>query len=483
MDIIGYIAAEENFFPISIEEIRRMRDNLWNGERLVLRNRNLSGLDFSEENNRNLLTEADLTGANLTNTVLTGAHLERAVLRGVNLTNTDLTGAHLERAVLIGAHLDYATLTKAHLTGADLAGADLTNTTLKGAILIRSILTGAHLERADLTRAHLTGADLTKAYLTEAYLEGAHLERAYLEGACLDYTTLTRAHLEGAHLEGADLTRAYLTRANLTGAHLTGASLRRSILSDIEFDINTVFHKAIFDTNTKLDENFFIKLKETGSDKSNIYFVVPDAEVEYNFSRDDNLIKQYKENKSIVTLEELSPCENIEDIKKKLQEFARKRQEKLAKARALKNENPFTSDDIYRLSINDCLPHSSITRTIPDNIINNNNNNYNYNINSLNSNSNINNNNYNYNINNNNNNNNDNNDNNNNNINIIEVPSQNDNTNINAITSTISTSAQTGTSLNIIQRTLQKNTNKFKPAASQSKISPTPEDQEYNGRQ
>ena len=81
---------------------------------------------------------------------LKGAFLVKANLWGAKLIDTDLTGAdlkrtNLERAKLQGADLKRTNLERARLKGADLRGADL-----QGANLERANLYGANLERAKL---------------------------------------------------------------------------------------------------------------------------------------------------------------------------------------------------------------------------------------------------------------------------------------------------------------------------------------------
>jgi hypothetical protein len=68
---------------------------------------------------------ADLSGADLTYTDLTGVRLF-----GANLTDADLTGTNLTDASLFDANLTGANLTGANLTDAILTFADLTNTIL-----------------------------------------------------------------------------------------------------------------------------------------------------------------------------------------------------------------------------------------------------------------------------------------------------------------------------------------------------------------
>ena len=71
------------------------------GERVVLEDANLEGIDFSGSD----LRVADLKGANLrysdlTNVNLEGANLEYTDLRNAYLTSADLTGARLKGACL-----------------------------------------------------------------------------------------------------------------------------------------------------------------------------------------------------------------------------------------------------------------------------------------------------------------------------------------------------------------------------------------------
>jgi uncharacterized protein YjbI with pentapeptide repeats len=76
---------------------------------------------------------------------LSGAHLERAILRAAMLSGTNLAGAHLEDANLFAARLG-----EADLTGACLRGATLTESNLYGAILRKAKLPyadGDHIDR------------------------------------------------------------------------------------------------------------------------------------------------------------------------------------------------------------------------------------------------------------------------------------------------------------------------------------------------
>ncbi len=124
----------------------------WRGERLDLRDAELSGI------------------------VLRGARLERCDLRGARLVGADLTGSCCQEADLTGAQLIRATLDDARLGGSRLGGALLCSASLRRALLVR----------ADLSGANLSQADLESANLSHARLDGAILDRTKLVDADLD---------------------------------------------------------------------------------------------------------------------------------------------------------------------------------------------------------------------------------------------------------------------------------------------------------
>ncbi|MDB4683732.1 leucine-rich repeat protein, partial [bacterium] len=88
----------------------------------------------------NLKVIIAVAGADLTDANLTGADLTDIDLTGANLTGADLTGADLTDIDLTGANLTGAALSDADLSGADLTGADLTNVKISDAILTGVVL-------------------------------------------------------------------------------------------------------------------------------------------------------------------------------------------------------------------------------------------------------------------------------------------------------------------------------------------------------
>ena len=112
---------------------------------------NLSGLNLA--NTFDLLTGADISGANLQGVVLTNSFIVGANLTHGNLQGADLSRSVLDDANLTGANLTRANLARVDLTRANLAGANATGANLSGAFLGGADLTGAILNRATLTGA------------------------------------------------------------------------------------------------------------------------------------------------------------------------------------------------------------------------------------------------------------------------------------------------------------------------------------------
>lgn len=98
-----------------------------------------------------------------------------------------LNQVKLEYEVLLDANLSMAILTQSNLSEASLQGADLSSADLAGAIL-----TGAKLQRANLSQTQLWAADMSNARL-----RGAKLSRAIMSG-----TNLMDANLSSADLTG-----------------------------------------------------------------------------------------------------------------------------------------------------------------------------------------------------------------------------------------------------------------------------------------
>lgn len=157
------------------------------------------------------LTEAHLSGANLS-----GAKLRRSDMWGTNLSGALLGSADLREANLAGSNLENTILEQADLGGADVRGALMKDSDLERANLENVDMRGVNLIGADLQYASLRNANLGRSTLIGANLRGANLEGANLERCMLEGANLEGANLVGARLDGADLVRVFLGGATLS---------------------------------------------------------------------------------------------------------------------------------------------------------------------------------------------------------------------------------------------------------------------------
>lgn len=112
------------------------------------------------------------------------------------------------------------------LSDANLSGADLSLVNLYGADLSRANLSRADLSLAILSEARLSGANLYMTTLSEARLSGANLREAHLYMTTLDMTNLSGANLSHANIMGANLSGADLTDATVEWAYFEDLDLR-----------------------------------------------------------------------------------------------------------------------------------------------------------------------------------------------------------------------------------------------------------------
>jgi TIR domain/Pentapeptide repeats (8 copies) len=157
---------------------------------------------WNEWRKKHLNVPIDLSGMDLRDADLRGAHLGGADLRTVNLLGADLAGADLSKADLSLANLGEANLTGADLRHADfslanLTAANLSKTDIRVANLSRAIFKGTVLHRATIGRTEFLDLDLrdTKGLETIVHLgpshvgidtiyrSGGHIPEAFLRGA------------------------------------------------------------------------------------------------------------------------------------------------------------------------------------------------------------------------------------------------------------------------------------------------------------
>ncbi len=114
------------------------------------------------------LGTADLTGARLVGTLLTGANLSADMKnQSMGLMRAVLKSSNLERAILRDADLSRVDLEFASLKDADLTNASLRGAALGGATLARVTVNGTDFNGADLASTRLIepiGLDAAKNF-------------------------------------------------------------------------------------------------------------------------------------------------------------------------------------------------------------------------------------------------------------------------------------------------------------------------------
>ena len=223
----------------------------------VIGGRSQVGLDCEKgiENFRLDLFDANLRGArldksNLSGANLRGADLAHATLRGANLSRVDLSRADLHHAKINYAHLSRAKLQHATLIHTNASQTDFSHTELNGADLSHARLPSADLSYAQASAANLSHTMLHDANLSHIRASHANFSRASLISSDLSYARLGHANLSGAHVTAADLSHAELGQTILSGTKI-GRAIGETSFADGSSKREEFFPRL---TQTQLDE-------------------------------------------------------------------------------------------------------------------------------------------------------------------------------------------------------------------------------------
>ncbi|MEO4044324.1 pentapeptide repeat-containing protein [Hoeflea sp. CAU 1731] len=163
------------------------------------------GVDWSDCRKRNLiLSDTDLSGANMSGSELISTDLRHAKLDGANLERADLL-----RTVFHGSSLVGANFMKAAGYRADFSNADLTD---------------ASFEKSEMQRTGFTAATLVNVNFSKASLGRARFNDATIEDVNFDFSILARADFRGAAMSGSiNFSNAFVYLARFEGVDLTNA--------------------------------------------------------------------------------------------------------------------------------------------------------------------------------------------------------------------------------------------------------------------
>jgi uncharacterized protein YjbI with pentapeptide repeats len=194
-----------------------------------------------------------------------GCHIKvRTFCRKTNFAGVDLTGVNLSSSILINADFRKAILTNANFSGAQLSEsvfdeATMTGIKLQGASLGGASLQSAKLSKANLSKANLTRSNFSSAVMSETNLSGVVAISTNFSSVDFSKANLTKAIMDNANLSSADLNSANLFRVNGSGANLSGATLEMTNLR------NACLPRAIFSGATVTNVFFNGKTILTGA--------------------------------------------------------------------------------------------------------------------------------------------------------------------------------------------------------------------------
>ena len=197
----------------------------------------------------------DLTGDDLSNTIITDTNLSDAILVGADLSNAVLIGTTLTGADLTDANLAGVSLAYKDLTGTILTGADLT-----GAVLPSDYLSGKNFQGTIFNGVNLSGKDLSNSDFSYADFAGTNLENTNLTGAKFVDVDLTK--IKNKSLAGADLSRTSFAYSNLSDVSLVGAILelnnfKNANLSGLDFSVTDVITDGLIFIKSNLSNSNF----------------------------------------------------------------------------------------------------------------------------------------------------------------------------------------------------------------------------------
>ncbi len=155
-------------------------------------------------------------------------------ISGADVRDSDLMGAVLQRANLSGCYMNPCHLYHANLRETDMTRARLNGANLRGADLRGADLSGADLDRAVLSEADLTGAKLVNANLSRVSLGGANLTDADLTGASFAGASLVKANMTNAKCTDADFFQTQFWGVDLTGTDMAGSQMGYTIFQDCD---------------------------------------------------------------------------------------------------------------------------------------------------------------------------------------------------------------------------------------------------------
>ena len=198
----------------------------------------LQNVNFGSAN----LSNRDLSWANISGANLSGANLTGVIASNVTSSSTTQLplGWSVNNGFLVGPG---ANLSNADLTGMDLSGANVSNANFTAATFSGTTLRYANVTNANFSSTSPAGLITGGLIGTAGTLPTGWTQQAgwfFGQNANLTGMKLTGTDLTGLNLSGANLTNALLTNVNLTNVNLSNANLKNTNLSGVNLSGTTL---------------------------------------------------------------------------------------------------------------------------------------------------------------------------------------------------------------------------------------------------
>jgi len=186
----------------------------------------------------------DMTGANLSGSMIDRADLWFINLTGANLSGADLTETHLNHAILgnanfENANLNYAVFANAFMEGANFDNANLSDTGLtyvdsNGASFVGANLSSTWTVYGSFQYADFTGADFTLSQTNDAFFQHAIMSQADLTDSYMAFSNFSFVDFTNANMSYANFAHTILIDADFQGAKMIGISFDKIFSSDYQ---------------------------------------------------------------------------------------------------------------------------------------------------------------------------------------------------------------------------------------------------------
>lgn len=175
--------------------------------------------------------------------------IEQAAASGVCLDNADFSNLDLEGIRLIGVSLQWCDFSNAKLSFGELTGCNLSNSILRGATFYNSNLKGSYMRNIDMHGCNFANAnlqnsnfrrnatiaqDINEAIFINANLKNAHIEycnfkncdfsKAKFIRSVIKYSSFESSNLNYADFGNAKIDKSHIPLKNLVGVNLKGCN-------------------------------------------------------------------------------------------------------------------------------------------------------------------------------------------------------------------------------------------------------------------